>query len=62
MSIFRKKVGSFTISVSPPLPMWVEIEHDGGHTTGKLKFTSDEVQDLIYALRCAEIDVCAAGS
>jgi hypothetical protein len=59
VSIFKKTVGDFTLSVSAPLPIWIEIKHSGYHSTGALRFAADDLQDLIYALRCAEINVCS---
>lgn len=54
--ISHKVIGEFTLSVWDPTPIWIEVTH-GGNT---LRFHQDELQDLIYALRCAEIDVCGA--
>lgn len=53
MSIYGKRIGDFTLTVSEPSPRWITIEHDSGPKMPKMTFNADELSDLGYALTCA---------
>ena len=57
--IHGKTVGSWTLDVSDPKPMWITITRPNARGEDSIRFADYELQDLIYALRCAEIEVCS---